>query len=99
MNVIGVSLRTDNAFQSKSLAIFQLTEPYNDLNKNEQWDKGEDYNDKNLNGLYDKGSSFKSYVTLLTETDFLMWVLNSLLVSFVVTFTGVVLASTSDYAL
>ena len=99
LNVVGVSLRTDNAFQSKSLAVFQMPESFSDLNGNEQWDKGENYDDENSNGLYDKGSSFKSYITLLTETYFLKWALNSLLVSLVVTLTGVVLASTSAYAL
>ena len=43
--------------------------------------------------------TFNNYVVLLTETDFLHWMFNSLLVSVVVTVTGVALASTSGYAL
>lgn len=69
LNIIGVSLRIDDAFQSRSLA------------------------------LWTSESSFRSYVTLFLETDFLIWMKNSFLVSFVVTATGVVLASTSGYAL
>ena len=69
LNIIGISLRTDDAFQSRSLA------------------------------LWTSESSFRSYVTLFLETDFLTWMKNSFLVSFVVTLTGVVLASTSGYAL
>lgn len=69
LNIIGVSLRIDDAFQSRSLA------------------------------LWTPESSFRSYVTLFLETDFLIWMKNSFLVSFVVTATGVVLASTSGYAL
>ena len=70
-----------------------------DVNKNGRWDKKESFKDENLNGLYDSGSSLKSYFVLLGETDFLKWTLNSLLVSFVVTLTGVALASTSAFAL
>ena len=40
-----------------------------------------------------------SYKTLFTETPFLNWAWNSFIVTFVVTLTGVVLASTSGYAL
>ena len=69
LNIIGISLRTDDAFQSRSLA------------------------------LWTSESSFRSYVTLFLETDFLTWLKNSFLVSFVVTITGVILASTSGYAL
>ena len=69
LNIIGISLRTDDAFQSRSLA------------------------------LWTSESSFRSYVTLFLKTDFLTWMKNSFLVSFVVTLTGVVLASTSGYAL
>ena len=69
LNIIGISLRTDDAFQSRSLA------------------------------LWTSESSFRSYVTLFLETDFLTRMKNSFLVSFVVTLTGVVLASTSGYAL
>mgnify|MGYP001139067953 FL=1 len=69
LNIIGISLRTDDAFQTRSLA------------------------------LWTSESSFRSYVTLFLETDFLTWMKNSFLVSFVVTLTGVVLASTSGYAL
>ena len=69
LNIIGISLRTDDAFQTRSLA------------------------------LWTSESSFRSYVTLFLKTDFLTWMKNSFLVSFVVTLTGVVLASTSGYAL
>ena len=69
LNIIGISLRTDDAFQTCSLA------------------------------LWTGGSSLGSYFTLFLETDFLTWMKNSFLVSFVVTLTGVVLASTSGYAL
>jgi len=69
LNIIGISLRTDDAFQTRSLA------------------------------LWTEESSFRSYFTLFLETDFLTWMKNSFLVSFVVTLTGVVLASTSGYAL
>ena len=69
LNIIGISLRTDDAFQTRSLA------------------------------LWTSESSFRSYVTLFLETDFLTWLKNSFLVSFVVTITGVILASTSGYAL
>ena len=69
LNIMGVSLRTDNAFQTKSLAI--LTE----------------------------NSGLDSYIQLFTETPFLLWLKNSLLISIAVTLLGVVLASTSAYAL
>lgn len=44
-------------------------------------------------------ASFQSYIKLFTETDFLRWTLNSTLISFIVTLTGVTLASTAGYAL
>ena len=44
-------------------------------------------------------ATFKQYVELFTNRPFLLWVWNSTLVSFVVTVTGVVLASTAGYAL
>ena len=69
LNIIGVSLRTDNAFHTKSLAIFT------------------------------ENSGFDSYIHLFTETPFLLWLKNSLLISIAVTLLGVVLASTSAYAL
>ena len=69
LNIIGISLRTDDAFQTRSLA------------------------------LWNSDSSFRSYFTLFLETDFLTWMKNSFFVSFVVTLTGVILASTSGYAL
>ena len=69
LNIMGVSLRTDNAFQTKSLAIFT------------------------------ENSGFDSYIHLFTETPFLLWLKNSLLISIAVTLLGVVLASTSAYAL
>ena len=69
LNIMGVSLRTDNAFQTKSLAIFT------------------------------ENSGIDSYIHLFTETPFLLWLKNSLLISIAVTLLGVVLASTSAYAL
>ena len=69
LNIMAISLRTDDAFQTRSLA------------------------------LWTSESSFRSYVTLFLKTDFLTWMKNSFLVSFVVTITGVILASTSGYAL
>jgi len=44
-------------------------------------------------------ATFKQYVELFTNRPFLLWVWNSTLVSFVVTITGVALASTAGYAL
>ena len=46
-----------------------------------------------------EGATFDNYRVLLTETNFLQWLANSLLVSLVVTITGVALASTAGYAL
>lgn len=69
LNVIGISLRSENAFNTKSLLLF------------------------------DKSSSFKTYVQLFTQTDFFLWLRNSFLVSISVTLIGVILASTSAYAL
>ncbi len=69
LNIIGISLRKDNAFQSKSLAF---------ISANFGWD---------------------SYLKLLTETQFLIWLKNSIVISIAVTILGVALASTSAYAL
>ncbi len=69
LNIISVSMRTDNAFETQSLSLFTAD------------------------------SSLDSYKTLFTETPFLNWAWNSFIVTFVVTLTGVVLASTSGYAL
>ena len=49
--------------------------------------------------LIPDGASLENFRVLLTETDFLRWLGNSLLVSIVVTITGVALASTAGYAL
>jgi len=99
LNILGVSLRTDNAFQTRSLSLVEFGEDYSDLNNNSQWDNGESFTDANSNGKWDSGSSLNSYFTLFTETDFLLWAKNSILVSFLVTLTGVVFASTGGYAL
>ena len=99
LNILGVSLRTDNAFQTRSLSLIQIGENYTDLNNNGQWDNVESFTDTNNNGRWDAGSSLKSYLTLLSETDFLLWARNSLLISLLVTLTGVVFASTGGYAL
>lgn len=45
------------------------------------------------------GATLENYRVLLTETHFLRWMLNSTFVAFVVTVTGVALASTAGYAL
>ena len=45
------------------------------------------------------GATLQNYQTLLLETAFLRWVANSVIVSLVVTITGVALASTAGYAL
>lgn len=45
------------------------------------------------------GATLENFRVLLTETLFLRWMLNSTLVAFVVTVTGVALASTAGYAL
>ena len=99
LNILGVSLRTDNAFQTRSLSLIQIGENYADLNNNGQWDNGESFTDTNNNGRWDAGSSLKSYFSLFSETDFLLWARNSLLISLLVTLTGVVFASTGGYAL
>lgn len=46
-----------------------------------------------------EGASLENYRTLLFETPFMRWLLNSFLVSLVVTITGVAFASTAGYAL
>lgn len=99
LNVVGVSLRTDDAFQNRSLSLIEFEEKYEDINSNGKWDKGESYEDANNNNKWDSGSSMKSYLTLFTETDFMLWTWNSIIISFVVTLTGVVFASTGGYAL
>ena len=38
LNILGVSLRTDNAFQTRSLSLIQIGENYTDNNNNGQWD-------------------------------------------------------------
>lgn len=99
LNIVGVSLRTDDAFQSRSLSLIEFEEKYEDINGNSKWDKGERYEDVNNNNKWDSGSSMKSYLNLFTETDFMLWTWNSIIISFVVTLTGVVFASTGGYAI
>ena len=99
LNVVGVSLRTDDAFQNRSLSLIEFEEKYEDINGNGKWDKGERYEEVNNNYKWDSGSSMKSYLSLFTETDFMLWTWNSIIISFVVTLTGVVFASTGGYAL
>ena len=99
LNILGVSIRTDNAFNTRSLSIVQFSESYVDKNNNGEWDLGENYIDENGNNRWDSGSSFKSYIELFMETDFLLWTRNSIIISFIVTLTGVVFASTGGYAL
>ena len=99
LNILGVSLRNDNAFNTRSLSFIQFSEKYTDENQNGLWDLNEDFIDSNKNGVWDSGSSINSYITLLKNTDFLLWTRNSIFVSLIVTLTGVVFASTSGYAL
>jgi arabinogalactan oligomer/maltooligosaccharide transport system permease protein len=49
--------------------------------------------------IFTAHSTLKNFVELMTETDFLMWMRNSLFISTVTTLLGVALASTSAYAL
>ena len=99
LNILAVSIRTDNAFQTQSLSLIQAAEEFVDLNKNNKWDTEEPFVDLNNNGIWDTGSSIKSYVSLFTKTDFLIWARNSIFISFLVTLTGVLFASTGGYAL
>ncbi|HOJ18882.1 MAG TPA: sugar ABC transporter permease [Ignavibacteriaceae bacterium] len=46
-----------------------------------------------------ENATFRNYIELFTNRPFLLWAWNSAIVSFVVTFTGVALASTAGYAL
>lgn len=46
-----------------------------------------------------ENATFDSYIKLFTEIDFPRWIFNSTFISFVVTLTGVALASTAGYAL
>lgn len=46
-----------------------------------------------------EGANFDTYVDLFTNRPFMLWIWNSTLISFVVTITGVALASTAGYAL
>tara|TARA_B000000557_G_scaffold259867_1_gene256373 strand:- start:14692 stop:15609 length:918 start_codon:yes stop_codon:yes gene_type:complete len=99
LNILGVSLRHDNAFNTRSLSFIKFSEKYTDENQNGLWDLNEDFIDSNKNGVWDSGSSINSYITLFKNTDFLLWTRNSIFVSLIVTLTGVVFASTSGYAL
>jgi len=45
-----------------------------------------------------ESATFQNYVKLFTEKPFLLWIRNSLLITLVVTITGVMLASTAGYA-
>lgn len=49
--------------------------------------------------IFTSTSTVKNFISLFTETDFLVWMRNSLFVSSVTTLLGVALASTSAYAL
>jgi arabinogalactan oligomer/maltooligosaccharide transport system permease protein len=48
--------------------------------------------------LLPANATFHSYERLFTETQFFQWIINSTLVAFVVTLTGVALASTAGFA-
>ncbi|MED5475592.1 MAG: ABC transporter permease subunit [Candidatus Neomarinimicrobiota bacterium] len=98
LNIISISLRTDNAFQVKSLSLFEKAESYIDENKNGKYDIGEQYDDTNLNLKRDNGSSLKSYSELFLSTSFLKWTYNSMIVSLIVTLSGVMFASIGGYA-
>ena len=99
MNIISISLRTDNAFQTKSLSFIEVAEEFTDLNQNNFYDINEPFIDKNKNLKWDNGSSFISYVELFKNTPFIKWVFNSIIVSLIVTLTGVILASIGGYSL
>lgn len=49
--------------------------------------------------IFSSQSTLKNFVVLFSETDFLLWMRNSLFISAVTTLLGVALASTSAYAL
>lgn len=49
--------------------------------------------------LIPEGASFENYRKLFTETPYLRWMFNSLMVTLVVTITGVTFASTAGYAI
>tara|TARA_Y100001970_G_scaffold242600_1_gene307187 strand:- start:624 stop:1541 length:918 start_codon:yes stop_codon:yes gene_type:complete len=99
LNILSVSLKTDNAFHSQSLALIQIREKFEDINNNNKWDEGEIFFDKNENGIWDAGSGLRSYFNLFKDTDFLLWSRNSIIISLLVTMTGVVFASIGGYAL
>ena len=99
LNILSVSLKTDNAFHSQSLALIQIRENFEDINNNNKWDEGEIFFDKNGNGIWDAGSGLRSYFNLFKDTDFLLWSRNSIIISLLVTMTGVVFASIGGYAL
>ena len=99
LNIVSVSLRTDNAFNTQSLALIQKSEKFDDLNNNNKWDENEKFIDLNENGIRDTGSGITSYLLLFTNTDFLLWVRNSIFISTIVTITGVIFASIGGYAL
>ena len=48
--------------------------------------------------LIPEGASWASYAKVLTETDFLMWLWNSLVITTATSFLGVSLAATAAYA-
>ena len=99
MNIISISLRTDNAFQTKSLSFIEVAEEFTDLNQNNIYDINEPFIDNNKNLKWDNGSSFISYVELFKNTPFIKWIFNSIIVSVIVTLTGVILASIGGYSL
>lgn len=49
--------------------------------------------------LIPEGATFRNFVDLITKTDFLLWMKNSLIVSVTVVATGVTMAALSGYAL
>ena len=67
--------------------------------KNNFYDINEPFIDKNKNLKWDNGSSFISYIELFKNTPFIKWVFNSIIVSVIVTLTGVILASIGGYSL
>ncbi|WP_027339755.1 sugar ABC transporter permease [Halonatronum saccharophilum] len=48
-------------------------------------------------GIIPEGATFEAYVNLITNTPFLRWLLNSLIVSFFTVMVGISLASTAGY--
>ena len=71
LNIISVSLRTDNAFQVKSLSLFEKAESYIDENKNGKYDIGEQYDDTNFSFIGIILNYFELFRILLNYFEFI----------------------------